>query len=1177
MNTKALIFITLLFCIPAASFAQDISLVYNLVELKDTATTKEPHFVKFEDYTRANGVMRPGIFIHPSLNKPLHLTWNELEMPKCKPEEKLLFIGYAGLSDGVDTNIVDGVGVALEVNGKRLFHKRIRTPSWIPVVADLSLYQGKTVRFSFVTDDGGEENVMADWALVGEPRIVRYTPGSLENNTTDIRVGGLLLDITRASDNAKVTLTPRTENDTQAATPVSYPIDVNSGLWYVDFNICEITNATALHISTENADVRKIHVAAFQPHIELVDFGTDRSVILADEKYSLCATIKNTGTGAVTPAHKITLVCDAMPECTQTIDSLDPGEQVKVYWQQPAHQSIKHRKWMQSTVHVSWKPDRQNTVDFAPCSYDYTLWPAPPDIPVIKRKKHIARKLGSGVTLLQTPHVCVISYANGKGPLLFYTLTNTVQMNSSMPPAFSLRKDMFDATRNPAYVRVATSPSVAEFVQSKLPEILSASSVKCKKDTLVFSYYVANGAGKLHVAFTADDLPGVLNVALQLKATNELKLRALRGPALLVGDGTTGSTKECALFPGLEFLEKNEPSSSTDAFATHLALRLVPDPYFITIPFMAIETPHALVATLWDQKQKWDGKHHTLSALFASPNFLDTRENHRMQLFIPSDTNYLPPNAISATQPYTLKKGKELAFSYDILFSHKHDIIDVIDAWIADVPGSFPEPEEWPRSVSNEIVLSRHAFLHTTFKEEKLQHYNMIGGYYTNAPDIALLLQIDSLLTGDSASRKRAELIYSNTLANAGASSFNRGIGHIAQADVPYFHGYLDDVWPEYRDLATRIMDTMGEDGGWSYYPMPHTKMLGKPNTRTLGVSAWWTAVLWKWALMSADPRAMKVGRKALEHLDSYRVPRGASGWEVPIAAPDILACIYTIQAFTYAYECTGEEHYRQRAIYWARVCLPFIYLWGDNDKPGMLYASLACYGTTFFTHSWLGVPVQWEGLVYADALLRLAKYDDSYPWKSITEGILVSALYQQVDESDNKPELTGTYPDSWGNRFSEKRPAFLSPEGIMAVLYQWKNIPLHPHTAFLSIDDARIHITAGGIVKNAKVIHENNIAFSVQWLPGGTTCVAIPRIEKPSSVRINGKAIPVLNGIDAMPNTAGYVADEKTLFLCIRHTEKPVEINVNDIVPVDDSTPLYSVAFDIIGRLYQRAITVVK
>ncbi len=1071
-------------------------------------------------YTRAEGVMRPALFMHPMFEEPAHMEF-AVQLPLCAPGERLVLAGYAGLSDGISDRPIDGVGLGIAVNGRRLLRQAVRTSSWVPVCVDLAPWAGQRIALTLSADDGGAGNLVADWALFGEPRILRLRDNELANNLTRVLAGGLLLDLTGGLAGATVHLTPLGVGRTAAGPPLIMPLAITNGAWYSDFDFSSLSNADAVLVAVSNAGLRAARVTPLPPACELIAFGPDRSVLFAGEPYALCATVKNTGKGL---ARNLRLVCSAL---TQTVARLNPGQRIVVSWPMPANSTACR---LQSTLNVVWQPDPAGPPRTMTTNCMYQVWPALPNFPSTIATSSAARALGDGWHLLQTPQLRVLTCANGAGPLCFYAAAGT------------------------SYVRVATAPALAELCLGDTPEALPRGTVHIgEKTALHFTFPVAGDAGRLQVTLAPDRVPGSLRVVLRLDARRHLSLRALRGPAVMVGDGTTGARKNAALFPGLEYLDRDEPSSSTRNFTPELALRLVPDPYEVTVPLMAVETPDALVALLWDQRQQWAPGRHTLSALFASPNFLDARANHRLQLFVPADTNLVPKNATMATQPFALKAGQCSAFAQTLLLKQHAQVLDALDAWVALVPGEFPPPEKWPRTLPEEIALSRYAFLYTLWDDAQQQSYQMTGNPSANLPDVAALLNIDSLLTGDTNARARAELIFARTVAAADPGALAHGGGHILRMSIPFMYGHLDDAWPAYREMATRVMDTIGPDGGWAYYPAPHCKMLGEPGTKTLGVSGWWCLVLWHWAHMTGDPRAIRVGRDALAQLDTYRVPTGASGWEVPVASPDILAAIFAMRAFVYAYEVTGERQYLARAIHWARAGLPFIYLWDDSAKPGMRYAALACFGTTFFTHSWLGVAVQWEGLVYADAILALARHDQSHPWRRIAEGILASALYQQV--SDDDPAHKGAYPDSWGARFSQRMPAFLSPEGIMGVLYQLQNVPLHPNTAIVHVNGAPVHITTGGAITRAAASNEV-VAFEVTWLRGGTTCAAVPFIARPAAVLIDGAPARMGTDLDAPGVQARYDDQTHTLFLRLTHCGQPVRVTVHGVQRISQPNP---------------------
>jgi hypothetical protein len=188
--------------------------------------------------------------------------------------------------------------------------------------------------------------------------------------------------------------------------------------------------------------------------------------------------------------------------------------------------------------------------------------------------------------------------------------------------------------------------------------------------------------------------------------------------------------------------------------------------------------------------------------------------------------------------------------------------------------------------------------------------------------------------------------------------------------------------------------------------------------------------------------------------MERFRVPRGGQTWECPMYEPDILAAANAIRACVEGYRVTGDSRWLHDGVYWAETGVPFVYLWSLPDRPMMLGATIPVFGSTFYTHSWLGMPVQWCGLVYSYELWRLAGELERagaaglraasgesplraslgfrpQDWKRLVELITVSALHQQIPEGAK----AGTYPDSISD-FSRRNPAFLNPEDILVNLF---------------------------------------------------------------------------------------------------------------------------------------------
>ena len=128
----------------------------------------------------------------------------------------------------------------------------------------------------------------------------------------------------------------------------------------------------------------------------------------------------------------------------------------------------------------------------------------------------------------------------------------------------------------------------------------------------------------------------------QLQTDADRELLVFRGPMLYAGQGRHREKKTAALFPGLEFLENDERSSSTRDAVPPFDNRLVPHPYKITVPVMAVEMQKSMVGIIWNPLDTWDGENQMLSAVFASPNWHQYQKNHALGVFGPDCANLGP-------------------------------------------------------------------------------------------------------------------------------------------------------------------------------------------------------------------------------------------------------------------------------------------------------------------------------------------------------------------------------------------------------------------------------------------------------------------------------------------------------------------------------------------------------
>ena len=251
----------------------------------------------------------------------------------------------------------------------------------------------------------------------------------------------------------------------------------------------------------------------------------------------------------------------------------------------------------------------------------------------------------------------------------------------------------------------------------------------------------------------------------------------------------------------------------------------------------------------------------------------------------------------------------------------------------------------------------------------------VLTGQRTTNPVLATLLWYDYLATKDEQVKERVQEIISNTVADAGPGGLaERGSCHILRWEFPFYIGSLDAALAYMEAETQQRISTQGSDGSWRWHPTNEkTAILGKAGGAVLGTCAESALVLLKHARITGNKTSRKAGLKALEFMKAI------------LATTRVHKCgnaQCTNQMFSQLHTQSGlmlkpsnlhkRKKYFKRATYWAETALPFLYHWHLPDRPGMHFASIPVFGTTFYTHPWFGVPVQWNGLVLAYYLQRL-------------------------------------------------------------------------------------------------------------------------------------------------------------------------------------------------------------
>ncbi len=198
----------------------------------------------------------------------------------------------------------------------------------------------------------------------------------------------------------------------------------------------------------------------------------------------------------------------------------------------------------------------------------------------------------------------------------------------------------------------------------------------------------------------------------------------------------------------------------------------------------------------------------------------------------------------------------------------------------------------------------------------------------------------------------------------------------------------------------------------------------------------------------------------------------------------------------------SGAGEFLDQARYWAWTGVPFVYLVNPTAGPIGSYATIAVFGATHWQAPvWMGLPVQWCGLVYAEALYRLARHDPMGPWKQLADGITLSGLQQTWPLAD--PKNQGLLPDSFVLRAQKRNGPAINPATLQACAAQYFcHTPVYD---FFSFRKNGLLVHAPGEIKNAQEV-AGRVSFRVESWPNRPYFVLINGFTRKPTIKINGK-----------------------------------------------------------------------
>ncbi|MHC4477571.1 MAG: hypothetical protein ACYTEL_18135 [Planctomycetota bacterium] len=496
-------------------------------------------------------------------------------------------------------------------------------------------------------------------------------------------------------------------------------------------------------------------------------------------------------------------------------------------------------------------------------------------------------------------------------------------------------------------------------------EILSGDKVVAIMNPLV---QIGNRVPKLVQAESDESIAFIgqgTKIALRIK-DSEISARIesrqkVEGPVLRV----LGSLEQ-GLFAGLEYLGRQEQSSSSLDIDTPEHIRFEPDLLKITMPLMACVTDRGAAAMMWDDM--------AIQPVLPVPNFFDGSDDHRMSL---------KANKIDAA----IRVCNDRSLEESILWAVKRR--------------GLPDLPPRPRNSQQQQKLCLEAF------EGPLQGP---GGWGHCVQDRWPRRPFaDHASTIWRLSGRIPEL-----------SGIVPGGAHIPNIAIYFVTGRTEQWLNEQKGRIHQLISAQHSDGSFRYsgkYQRGHFEDTAS------GYCAEKAFRLLDYARITGDEQALKSGLMTLEYMKRFRTPRGAQTWELSLHTPDILASGYLVWAYVLGYELTANSDYITQARRWALSGIPFVYLWAN--KPVMKYATVPVYGATNWRgQNWMGLPVQWCGLTYAYALDLLALHDNTLEWRRLSEGILIAAEQMQYVSGDS----IGCLPDSWDLQSQCPQPYDINP-----------------------------------------------------------------------------------------------------------------------------------------------------
>jgi hypothetical protein len=630
-------------------------------------------------------------------------------------------------------------------------------------------------------------------------------------------------------------------------------------------------------------------------------------------------------------------------------------------------------------------------------------------------------------------------------------------------------------------------------------------------------------------------------IDVQTTWTAEREIDILFAPLLLIHprEEVFGAEPHQALFAGVEYLE-NEPSSSERNLRGPQALRRVPEPTKITFPLMAVASDKVWMSLDWTVDDR-------VAALFDVPDRIWHSGGPVFGLIAPgSATSQRPDGALLPYEPVHLAVGDRLvakatlSAGSGVLHVRPGSLLEAESLSKDTGTTVIPAVQGWARrhalpraegpkeraAVTDFLDVAAHGWLDSRLRHGH-QFSHAVGSNFGAQPaaDAALWMDWLSTRVREPGLADRLRVASTAAIAEVPVGAWHAAqIGHIRQPLVPLVYGHVAENLVALKEEARQWVQRLGTNGVMEYSPSPgHVDLSETHGSREAnGLVSKPIQTILQAAFITGDRGLREDGLRLLRTLDRWKfgVPRGAQSWEVPLHAPDILASAQLADAYRLGAILSDNDHsLLHQAEYWAWTGVPFVRLQATGFDPVGYFATTPVLGATeYVAPNWIGLPVQWCGLVYARTLLDLAEVSGNKDWYPMARGIAWSGVRQSHTRDD--PGLIGLLPDSFDLQAQVRNPVPINPATLLPGVADYLAAPAFSSR---SLSSSEVTVHAPGKVNPVELLQDahfesTGFRFNVHAWPEHPWWMLVSGLKKQPRVQINGRPYPVLPGTEWIP-----------------------------------------------------------